>query len=129
MTYFLTEQQVLEIHEAVIEQFGGLTGIRDIELLRSAIEQPQAKMFGDFLHPSIFDKAAAYLFHLCKNHAFLDGNKRTSLSCALLFLQSNGYSFHGNHHELVEFVVTVANSNSTKFDIAHFFETHCRKIS
>ena len=74
---FLTVDQVIEIHDAFLEDYGGLPGIRDKGLLISAVEMPRASMFGEYLHKTIFDKASAYLFHIVQNHPFNDGNKKT----------------------------------------------------
>ena len=76
---FLTLEMVIGIHATIILKKGGLSGIRDVGLLISAIEMPKAMIGGLFLHYSIYDKAAAYLYHITCNHAFLDGNKRTAL--------------------------------------------------
>ena len=73
-----------------LAEFGGLDGIRDMGLLDSAIAQPRATFGGDFLHEDLFAMAAAYLFHMVKNHPFLDGNKRTGLLAATTFLDING---------------------------------------
>ena len=82
---------VLAIHQRQIERVGGLDGIRDEGLLDSALAQPQATFFGEFLHPTIHHGAAAYLYHLAKNHPFLDGNKCTAFATTIAFLWMNGY--------------------------------------
>jgi death on curing protein len=81
---FLDLAEVLEIHALQLDEFGGMAGVRDQGLLESAIEQPRATAFGELLHGDLFEMAAAYLFHVVKNHAFLDGNKRTALLAALV---------------------------------------------
>ena len=73
---FLSLEEVLEIHQQQIENYGGGPGVRDISLLESAIAQPQATFSTEFLHDSMPAMAAAYLFHICRNHPFVDGNKR-----------------------------------------------------
>ena len=75
MIKFLTLEQVLKLHDSLIEEFGGLRGVRDSNLLLSAIENPKSSMFGDDLYPTVYDKAAALLFHLVQNHPFNDGTK------------------------------------------------------
>lgn len=75
---------------AFLEDHGGLPGIRDKGLLISAVEMPRASMFGEYLHKTIYDKAAAYLFHIVQNHPFNDGNKRTGALTTILFLEENG---------------------------------------
>lgn len=77
---FVPLVDVIDIHQRQIERFGGLDGIRDEGLLESAVAQPQATFFGEFLHPTICDQASAYLYHIAKNHPFIDGNKRTAFA-------------------------------------------------
>ncbi len=86
---FLTLDDVLGIHADQIRVYGGASGLRDLELLRSAIAMPETTFDGEYLHPSAFEMAAAYLFHLVRNHPFVDGNKRTALMCAFVFLGLN----------------------------------------
>jgi len=87
---FLDLEEVLEIHALQLAEFGGLGGLRDQRLLESAVAQARATAFGQLLHGDLFEMAAAYLFHIVKNHAFVDGNKRTALLAALVFLDING---------------------------------------
>ena len=86
----LTFEILLEIHAEAIAQFGGSTGLRDRALLESAIAAPQAIFGGVSPFTDTVDVAAAYLFYLCSNHAFVDGNKRAALGACLVFLQFNG---------------------------------------
>ena len=90
---FLTFADVVEIHEYQIENFGGASGLRDIELLKSAIGMPESTFGGAFLHPTIYEMAAAYLYHLVENHPFVDGNKRVGAMAALVFLDINNIDF------------------------------------
>lgn len=92
----LSTKAVLAIHEEVLAAHGGMTGIREKNLLESALAAPRASMFGKPLFKDPIEIAAAYLFYICKNHPFLDGNKRTALAAALVFLHENGL-FGGNH--------------------------------
>ena len=87
---FLSVQDVLAVHEDTIRHEGGLPGLRDAGLLESAVLMPQQQFGGEYLHPGLPEMAAAYLFHLCRNHAFLDGNKRVAALAALIFLRVNG---------------------------------------
>ncbi len=87
---FLTLSEVLEIHKAQIEAHGGSDGVRDLGLLESALAVPQASFGGAFLHAAPFEMAAAYAFHIAENQPFVDGNKRTALAAALIFLELNG---------------------------------------
>ena len=88
----LTLEIVLEIHAEAIAQFGGSTGLRDRALLESAIAAPQASFGGVSPLTDTVDVAAGYLFYLCSNHPFVDGNKRVALGACLVFLQLNGYT-------------------------------------
>jgi death on curing protein len=81
---------VREIHAEVIEQFGGLHGVRDENLLASAVLTPQSRFGGKSPYADFVEIAAAYLFYICKNHPFLDGNKRTAMIAAIVFLRLNG---------------------------------------
>ena len=89
---FLTLAEVVDIHRDQVDRYGGQPGIRDLGLLQSALSQPEATFFGEWLHRDIFEMAAAYAFHVSQNQPFLDGNKRTGLACALIFLELNGIS-------------------------------------
>lgn len=86
----LTVDDVRLIHARALERFGGLDGVRDQALLESAVAAPQAGFGGRSVYADLADVAAAYLFYICRNHPFLDGNKRTGLGACLLFLDLNG---------------------------------------
>jgi death-on-curing protein len=81
---------VREIHAEALKQFGGLNGVRDENLLASAVLTAQSTFGGKSPYSDIVEVAAAYLFYLCKNHPFLDGNKRTAMMAAIVFLRLNG---------------------------------------
>jgi death-on-curing protein len=85
----LTVEAVKAIHAEVLAAHGGAAGIRDETLLESAVAAPQASMMGQPLISDPIEIAAAYLFYICKNHAFVDGNKRTALAACLVFLEEN----------------------------------------
>jgi death-on-curing protein len=89
---FLSVATVLVIHEESLARFGGSAGVRDQALLESAVAQASVTFGGDYLHEDLFAMAAAYLFHIVKNHPFVDGNKRAGLGAALAFLDGNGVS-------------------------------------
>jgi death-on-curing protein len=126
---FLTLDEVLEIHEQQIERYGGSFGVRDSAGLESAVATPQATFGGEFLHPSIPAMAAAYLFHLCQNHAFIDGNKRVGANAAVTFLLINNWEPTFDEAQLVELVLAVASSGLKKADLTQIFESHCRPIN
>jgi death-on-curing protein len=85
---FLTLAEAIEIHTDQIHRYGGQSGVRDLGLLESALAQPEASFAGEWLHGDIYEMAAAYAYHLCQNHPFVDGNKRTALTTALVFSNS-----------------------------------------
>ena len=87
-------EAVKAIHEEVLAAHGGMTGLRDEALLESAVAAPQASFSGELLIKDLIEIAAAYLFYLCRNHPFNDGNKRTALATCLVFLETNGRLQH-----------------------------------
>ncbi len=117
MFEFLTVEDVLEIHESQLERFGGGAGLRDVGLLESAVAQPQASFGGEYVHGDIFEMAAAYLLHIVNNHAFVDGNKRTGLLAALVFLDTNGVSLPEESELLYELTMGVAEGRIPKSEV------------
>ena len=94
---FLTTELVLQIHERMTQEFGGEQGVKDFGLLESAIAMPRQQFAGDYLHNSIPEMSAAYLFHICKNHPFFDGNKRTALATTEFFILMNEFELKAHH--------------------------------
>ena len=121
---FLTFADVVEIHEYQIENFGGASGLRDIELLKSAIGMPESTFGGVFLHPTICEMAAAYLYHLVENHPFVDGNKRVGAMAALVFLDINNVDFDAPEELFTEMVLKVASGKMLKAEITLFLKEY-----
>ncbi len=121
---FLSFSEVVEIHAYQIETFGGATGIRDVNLLKSALGMPSATFGGDFLHSNIYEMAAAYLFHLVENHPFVDGNKRVGAMAALVFLDLNGIEFTASVNDFTAMVLEVAQGKMKKPEITLFLREH-----
>ena len=117
---FLDLDLVLRTHRGLIERYGGEEGLRDAGLLQSAIAQPRAMFGGEFLHKDLFEMAAAYLFHVVQNHAFLDGNKRTGAACALIFLAMNDIELEADEDGLIAITLQVATSQAKKEEVATF---------
>lgn len=119
---FLEIADILNIHQILIEQFGGMSGVRDEGLLESALSQPKATFFSELLHPKIHEQAAAYLYHLAKNHPFLDGNKRTAYGAMEAFLRLNYYNLDLSNEEAYNMVMQVAQGNMTKEELSVLLE-------
>lgn len=119
---FLTLDEVLLLHEEQINLFGGSRGLRDLGLLESALGTAEATFDGMFLHETIFEMAAAYLYSICRNHPFIDGNKRTATAAALTFLGMNGVEIEADEDDFYDLVIGVAEGRVSKAEIAVFFQ-------
>ena len=119
---FLTLAEVIDVHGNQIELYGGQNGVRDFGLLQSAVAQPEASFAGQWLHEDIFLMAAAYAFHLCQNHPFFDGNKRTALASALVFLELNGISLDDPKDKLLEATLSIAKGKLSKPQFAQILK-------
>lgn len=115
---FLTLAEVIDVHGDQIRRYGGQTGLRDLGLLESALAQPQASFGGQWLHEDLYAMAAAYAYHLCQNHPFLDGNKRAALATALVFLELNGVSLLDPRGRLKDAMLRMASGKVSKADFA-----------
>lgn len=111
---FLDVEDVLELHASQRTQFGGADGLRDRGLLESAVAQPQITFDGAFAHDGLFAMAASYLFHIVNNHPFVDGNKRTGLLAALVFLDLNGIGIDRPNDALYTLTLGVAEGRIDK---------------
>ncbi len=118
---FLTLSEVIIILQDQIRRYGGKYGIRDIDLLSSALAMPESSFEGKYLHKDIYEQAAAYAFHICQNHPFIDGNKRTALAAALIFLDINKIEIDDPNEELYEVIIRTATGKYKKEDIAKVF--------
>lgn len=123
---FLSIENILSIHARMIKEFGGMPGVADRGLLESAVSMPTAGFAGEFLHKSLPVMAAAYLFHICKNHPFLDGNKRVAVVAAEAFLNLNGMRLDATNDELKELCLGVAAGEISKDETVIFLEEHAR---
>ena|SRR2546430_1546215 len=111
---YLSVEQVIEMHSEAIRRFGGTDGLRSVDLLESAVFQPQQSAFGEDAYPTIPDKAAAYGFFIAENQAFLDGNKRAAADCMLAFLYINGYETDLSDDELSAGFISLGVKEMTK---------------
>lgn len=111
---FLTLAEVIEVHVDQIRRYGGQGGVRDFGLLESALAQPEASFADAWLHKDLHEMAAAYAYHLCQNHPFVDGNKRAALACALVFLELNGVTIRDPKGLLKDALLSVASGKMSK---------------
>lgn len=117
---FLSVDDVVAIHRDTIRHEGGSAGLRDLGLLESAVLMPQQSFGGEYLHAGLPEMAAAYLFHLCRNHPFVDGNKRVSVLAMLIFLRVNGVEELPEPDELEAVALAVAAGEMGKAELTHW---------
>lgn len=108
----------------MVKRFGGSHGVRDLGLIESAVGRPKATFDGTDLYPDIFTKAAALMHSLLKNHAFVDGNKRTAHAACGVFLKLNGYKLKNMHKASLEFAMSVENNSLPLEEIAAWLKKH-----
>ncbi len=120
---FITWNEVLDIHTDQISSFGGSVGIRDEGLLESALAQPQVTFAGELLHPTIYQQAAAYLYHLAMNHPFIDGNKRTAFAVMDTFLRLNGYALNLTDEQAYNLVIQVVQNQISKQELIGYLQS------
>ncbi len=121
---YLTINETLEIHHRVIEQSGGAKGIRDSGALESALAQPKMTFSGEYLYPTIGEKASALGFSLIQNHPFIDGNKRIGHAAMEIFLLLNGYQINANTDEQFDVVMKTAASEMKREDFTEWLRKH-----
>jgi death on curing protein len=119
---FITKSMAFRIHARQIERFGGTPGVRDEGLLESALAQPQATFGGEYLHPTIAEQAAAYLYHITMNHPFIDGNKRSAFAVTDTFLRLNGFHLNLTDDRAYDLVMQVAQGTMTKTELCTEFD-------
>jgi len=115
---FLTLSDILLIHSNQIRNYGGEMGVRDLTLLSSALAMPESSFEGNYLHSDLIEMASAYGFHICQNHPFIDGNKRTALASSLVFLDLNGTELDDPLGKLYDAMMLVAKSRKGKSYLA-----------
>jgi len=126
---FIPDEIVLLVHADLIRRYGGQAGIRDRGLLSSALAQPQTTSSGKFLHKAIFDKAAAYGFHVCRNHPFVDGNKRVAFVLMDIFLRRNGYELAAYEDEAYVTMMALADGRLTKLQLAAWLKDKSKPVN
>jgi death-on-curing protein len=125
---YLSAVQLLFLHARLVDETGGSHGVRDLNMLLSALGRPGASYDTRDLYPDIYTKVAALMDSLIRNHPFLDGNKRTGIAAAAIFLRMNGYQLSGTNTELEEFTLGVAQSKHHIKDMAGWFQMHTQSM-
>ncbi len=124
---FVPLEDIIFIHEVIINEIGGKNGVRDFTLLHSAVFRPQASFGGQNLYTTIFDKSAALIHSLLLNHPFNDGNKRTALASCERFLNINGIEVIASQKEKVQFTLDIESKKLNLEGIAKWLKAHSRK--
>ncbi len=127
MIRFLDKATIIAFHDDQIEKYGGSKGVRDENLLESALAQPEATFGGEYVHEDIYMMAAAYGFHICSNHPFYDGNKRTALIAMYTFLYVNGYQINADNKSLYATMIDLASGKVEKSELAAFLRENVTK--
>lgn len=123
---FLSVKQIIEIHAGIIDSFGGANGLRSKELLESATLRMRASFDGKDLYIGIFAKAAALFESLAKNHAFVDGNKRTAFVGAVTFLEINGYETEFDKENAEKFILELVGGQKSFKQIVNFLKKNSK---
>ena len=126
---YLTLNELLQLHQYLIEQSGGSAQIHSIEALESALAQPRMTFGGEDLYPTIIGKAAALGFSLIRNHPFVDGNKRTGHAAMEIFLILNGYEIDASVDEQEHIILELAAGELERMEFNEWFQTHVVKRS
>jgi len=120
----ISQHETEELHKVLIQKFGGITGIRDIGGLQSALSRPFQTFNNVDLYPSVLEKAAALIESILNNHPFIDGNKRTGYVLTLLFLMSSGYDINASQDSKYQFVTDIASGKMKFEEILNWFQIH-----
>ncbi len=128
MTVLVTEDEVLALHDAALRAYGGMPGLRDAELMRSALSQPFVTFGGSELYPTLWDKIAALGRSLVSNHAFVDGNKRVGFAAMAVSLRRNGFRLDCSADEGDSMVLAIATQVYDREEIAEWLQEHAVPI-
>jgi death-on-curing protein len=123
---YLTLREVLELHEVLLGQSGGASGIRDVGALESALAQPRATFGGEDLHSTLSGKCAALGYSLAMNHPFVDGNKRVAHAAMEVFLVLNGYEIVASVDEQEQLMLDLAAGKMTREQLTEWLEQHLK---
>ncbi len=126
---FIPEELVLTIHADLLQRYGGRPGLRDRGLLESALAQPRMTAGGKEIHKTVFEKAAAYGYHICSNHPFIDGNKRVAFVLMDIFLQKNGWEITATEEDAYSMMMSLASGHVSKAKLASWLKAHAARIA
>jgi death-on-curing protein len=125
--HYLSAEEVLLIHAALIDRTGGLAGVRDAGPFQAVLARPRQSFQGKERYPTMPEKAATYLHGFATGHVFTDGNKRIGFAAAIRFLNQNGYQFSATNREVESFVLAVVTNRRTVNEVAGWLADHSRK--
>lgn len=125
---YLTADDIVYIHDKIVEEIGGSLGIREFGLLESIVNKPNSGFGGQDLYPTVFDKAATLYEALCNYHVFIDGNKRTAALVAYRFLSINGHELTASNKQLQDYTLYIATHNPDLADVAAWIKKHSKKV-
>lgn len=125
---YLNQNQVLKLHDKIINKFGGIHGIRNEASLQSALANPLQTFAGLDLYPSVFDKAVQLCFGIIKNHPFLDGNKRLGLHLMLILVHINGLKIDIAHDELIDIIFNIADGTFNRQDFLQALKEKIKEV-
>lgn len=125
--HYLKLENILDLHRLIIAQSGGARELRDINVVESAVSQPQMTFDGVDLYPSLAAKAASLAYSLIQNHPFVDGNKRVGHAAMEVFLIMNGYEILATVDEQEQFILSVASGQVSRAELTSWIENHLVK--
>lgn len=124
---YLSAKHILLLHSLALEKDGGMSGVRNMHVVLSLEDLPRQNVFGEELYPTVFHKAAVYTRNIIMSHPFVDGNKRTGILVALVFLEKNGYKFFSAKGDIEKFAISIIIKRLTIEQIAKWLKKHSRK--
>ena len=125
---YLTAERILQIHSMLIDETGGSHGLRETNAILSTEQMPQQMVFGKELYPDVFLKAAVYARNIIVNHSFVDGNKRTGMTAAFVFLERNRYESTAKEGEIEKFALKIVTEKLSLEVIADWLKKHSKKV-
>ena len=125
---YISLSEVLELHRRIIEESGGLMGLRDLGGLESAIAQPRMTFGGRDLYPTLVEKAAALCFSLVQNHPFIDGNKRVGHAAMEVMLILNGYEIHASVDDQEQLILELASGDVSRDELVEWLTAHIDEV-